>query len=145
MEADGRYVLQSGGRARYARVRVRYIADPPARPGDPRAVLAAELLADSGWSEHELVAAVEGAGLGLELAGVTGRCVVTCVHEPASVPPGVSPPGAFAIAASRAVWAAVGFIPDEGTARQVAGRFGLPVGRIEAVPGTSPSDGSSLT
>ncbi len=141
VEADGRYVLQSGGRARYARVRVRYLADPPPRLSGPRAALAAGLLADSGWSERELAAAVEGAGLGLELAGVAGRCVVTWVHEPDSVPPNVSPPGAFAVAAARAVWAAMGFVPDEATARQVAGRYGLPVGRVEAAPGAAADGG----
>lgn len=121
MEADGRFVLQSGGRCRYARVRVRYLNEPPAGPDEPRAELAAGLREEGGWFAGWREAALLGAALFLESTGAPGRCIVIQIND-RDVPPSVTTPRTIAVAAVRAAWAAVGFAPDEETAKRVEAR-----------------------
>jgi hypothetical protein len=127
MEAEGRLVIQTGGRCRYGRVRVRYLRTPADEPAAPRAEAAPEVAASKDWNPEEVAAAMAGAALGLESAGAAGRCVVTALHDP-SHPPSVIRPWTVAVAAVRAAWAAVGFVPDEETARRVEAQAAQRVG-----------------
>jgi hypothetical protein len=127
IEAEGRFVKQTGGRGWYARVRVCYRDEPPANSEEPRAELAAGLKEQGTWYAGWLEAALFGAAIGLELAGVPGRCVVTELDD--RMMPSATNPKAIALAAVRAVWAAVSFAPDEAKTRRVeacvAGLVGL--------------------
>lgn len=125
-EAEGRCVLQFGGRCCYGRVRVS-VRDEPASEtasAEPRAT-APGLSADGTWLTEWVEAAVTGAELGLELSRVPGRCVVTELHNP-DIPPGTIRRWAVTLAAVRAVWAAVGFTPSAETQSHAEEACGLP-------------------
>ncbi len=119
MEAEGRLVIQSGGRCRYGNVRVRY--EESAEETGVRAVAAPEVYARKGWAPEWIEAAVTGAALGLESAGAPGRCVIIALHNP-DHPESVIRPWTVAVAAVRAAWAAVGFVPDSETAQRIEAR-----------------------
>jgi hypothetical protein len=114
VEAEGRFAQQTGGKGMFALVRVAYSPDDPAAPG---VQLASE--AENPWLRAQglLDAAVLGAEIGLRLAGAPGAVRVTQVHED-RVPRSTTPMG-VAIAAVRAVWAAVRFVPGEELERRL--------------------------
>src|SRR5262249_967348 len=88
-----------------------------------------------GWTDGGLA----GAALGLKLAGSSGTCTITRVHGM----PIDTTPRLVAIAAIRAVWAALAFAPDEPMARRLeacVSRKELPHPDLEAelaAPGTT--------
>jgi hypothetical protein len=102
VDAVGRVAKQIGGHGFYASVSVSLT---PAAKGHVELAPAAddEWQRSQGWSG----AAVAGVTLGLELAGASGRCVVTRVHGMVCD----TSPGLVALAGVRAAWAAVSFTP----------------------------------
>lgn len=110
MEADGRVMKQIRGRGYYASVRLTY---EDAGGDGPPAVLAPGV--ENAWDREWFDAAVAGVALGLELARAPGRCTITRVHGMVCD----TNPTLVAIAAVRAVWAAVSFDPDEATAQKI--------------------------
>jgi hypothetical protein len=112
VDGEGRVVRQVGGRGWYASVRLSVV---PAAERD--VALAASALDEWHRSEGWLDAAVTGAALGLELAGAAGLCRITSVHGMVCD----TSPGVVTLAAARAVWAAVGFLPAEPLSTAVEG------------------------
>jgi hypothetical protein len=102
MQGEGKVMRQFGARGYYARVYLRYAYD---LVDEPRVCFAHGVDQVSPWPE----AAVVGARLALTMAGTPGRCTITRLHghEPDTTPMLV------AIAAFRAVWAALGSRPDK--------------------------------
>jgi hypothetical protein len=110
MEGEGRVAMQIGGRGWYASVSLSLV------PADEKEIaLSPSAMDDWQRSEGWLEAATAGAALGLEVAGVHGQCLVTRVH---GMPCDTSP-GVVAVAAVRAAWAAIGFVPGTSLATAV--------------------------
>ena len=127
MPAEGKVAQQIGPVGFYARVWV----ECALREGNPsRPVRVVDEQAEVAWKS----AAAAGATWALEIAGVRASCAVTRIHGM----PCDTNPTLVAIAAARAVWTALQFIPDEAVAarveesilashRMAEGRLGLPV------------------
>jgi hypothetical protein len=111
VEGDGKVLLQIGARGFYARVQVNL----ELASGEPVVMLDAS--ADEPWhrSEGWTDAAIAGAGLGLKLAGESGACTITGIQGM----PADTNRTLVAIAAVRAVWAALAFQPNDALARRV--------------------------
>ncbi|MCE9545944.1 MAG: hypothetical protein K8T25_10555 [Planctomycetia bacterium] len=112
MEGDGKVKMQIGGRGFYARIQV------ICHDGSdiPRSVTVAPS-ADDPWYRREgwTDAGLAGAALGLKLAGSSSSCTITQIHGM----PCDTNATLMAIAAIRAVWAAVSFVPDETMAQRL--------------------------
>lgn len=106
MDGQGRIAKQVGGKGFYALVNV-MVADvasqSPTTTIDPSA--------DDDWQRAEgwTDAAIVGAELGMKLARCSADCTITRVHGM----PCDTNSTLVAIAAIRAVWAALGFLPDQ--------------------------------
>jgi hypothetical protein len=112
VEAEGRVAKQDGGRGWYASVRLSLV------PAIGREVALAPSSANEWYrSEGWLDAAVTGAGLGLELAQETGRCSITSLHGMVCD----TSSAIVVLAAVRAVWAALAFVPNELMAKAIEG------------------------
>ena len=121
-EAEGRVVLQSAGRCCYGRVRVRYLNEQANELSEAQALVA---LSGGAWPPAWVEAAVTGAALGLQLSGASGRCEIVELHNP-EIPPSTIRPWCIALAAVRAVWAAVEFVPDQEAERKSEEACALP-------------------
>jgi hypothetical protein len=103
VEAEGRVAKQVDGRGWYASVQLSLV------PGGEREIaLAPSAVDERQRSEGWLDAAAAGATLGLDLAGAGGQCSITRVHGMVCE----TSPGIVAIAAIRAVWTVLGFVPS---------------------------------
>jgi hypothetical protein len=103
VEAEGRVAKQVDGRGWYASVQLSLV------PGSEREIALAPSAEDE-WQRFTawLDAAAAGATLGLDLAGAGGQCSITRVHGMVCD----TSPGVVAIAAIRAVWTVLGFVPS---------------------------------
>lgn len=118
MEAEGKYIVQSGGLVRYARVRISYRAEVQIASDAPRAEVDPKLINKDRLDPERIEAALDGLACGLKLACAPGNCVLL---EIAGLPGvGTTTPSAMMRAGLRAAWAAVGFQPEEVLATSVA-------------------------
>jgi len=112
MEGDGKVKKQIGEHGYFAHVRVTChdaSGIPLSIAVDPRA--------DDPWHRREgwTDGSLAGAALGLKLAGSSASCTITRIHGM----PCDTTPTLMAIAAIRAVWAALSFVPNEDLAEQL--------------------------
>jgi hypothetical protein len=106
MQGEGKVCRQIGGRGYYARVHVFYADDLVEQP---RVCFAQGMVPRFDEAYEWGYAAVVGARLALTMSKAPGRCTLLLLHghEPDTTPMLV------AIAAFRAVWAALGVQPDK--------------------------------
>ena len=105
MEADAKVAKQVGGRGFYARVWIEF--EPIAEPEQSSIHVATsnnQFEQSEGWVDG----AVLGATLAMRLANVRGTCSIKRIHGM----PCDTNPTVVAIATIRAVWNAIGYVPD---------------------------------
>jgi hypothetical protein len=112
MEGEGRVLQQIGPVGFYARV---WVACQDECEPSVRVTLEAQ--ANDPWQQTQgwTDAALAGAALGLKIAGRTMHCTVKRIHGM----PCDTNPTLVAIAAIRAVWAALAFEPSETLAKRI--------------------------
>lgn len=112
MEGEGKVVQQIGQLGFYARVWVACQDEC-----EPLARVTLDAHANDPWQQSQgwTDAALAGAALGLRIAGRTMHCTVKRIHGM----PCDTNPTLVAIAAIRAVWAALAFKPSETLAKRI--------------------------
>ena len=103
MEFQGLVLRQVDGRGFYSRVHLTYEKTP-----DGSSLVTPALPKEDDWEKAQgwYDAAIQGAQLGLTLAESSGRCVITYLHGHNTCD---TTPDRVALAAVRAVWAALSF------------------------------------